>query len=65
MGMPPPLEPERDDDEDTDTLHGIDVTGLIEKAKKLGISDYIYAIGAGIVAFREQRKRRQDHDIES
>ena len=61
MAMPPPLEPEIEDDKD-DVPNGVDLTGVIKKIQNLGISDYIFAIGTGIVAFRDARKRRTERE---
>lgn len=64
MGMPPPMDAEDDLPDDEDNLPKIDITGILGRVKKIGLGDYIYAIGAGIIAFREARKRRYDHDTE-
>lgn len=64
MSMPPPLEPESDEKEDRDGPPRINLNGLVDRINKLGISDYIFALGAGLRAFHEVRKRRQDHDVD-
>ncbi len=61
MGMPPPMH-EDDEDDDGPDLPQIDITGIMARVRKMGLGDYMYAIGAGLVAFREARKRRQEHD---
>lgn len=61
MNMPPPLEPEfkRPEEKDEEDETPRDVRGLIGKIKKLGLGDYLSALGAGLIAFREARQKRE------
>lgn len=62
MAMPPPLHPEFEREEDSPC----DIREVIgKKIKKLGLADYLDAIGAGLIAFREARERRWSKDFES
>lgn len=64
MAMPPPLEPEKEKPDDH-RIPQIDLSGIAAKINKLGLSDYLFAFGAGLRAFHEARKRRNDHDTEN
>ncbi len=67
MSMPPPLEPkfekEDPDDKETDICQSY-VKRVLDRARKLGIGDYIAAFGAGLIAFKEARDKRHEREPE-
>lgn len=60
MKMPPPIDDENLPPEEN-SLPEFDVRGIVGRIKKLELGDYLYAIGAGVMAFRQIRKHRKEH----
>ncbi len=68
MSMPPPLEPkfekeEDPEDKESDICRSY-VKQVLDRARKLGIGDYIAAFGAGLIAFKEARDKRHEREPE-
>ncbi len=58
--QPPPMGGKNEDNPDFDDRPDEEVQGLLKKIKSLGIADYLFAIGAGIAAFRSARSQRKN-----
>ncbi len=56
--QPPPMGGKDEDDPDFDDRPDENVQGLLKKLQNFGITDYLFAIGAGIAAFRSARSQR-------